>query len=357
MKSKRNFLSKHFPPPALLRMPVVGVDISPPSIRFMEISDHPSLAVRTWGKESISSAFSIMEGDHSEIKEVLKKWKKEYGLYYIKATLPEEKAYLFVVEIENGSNGKLREEIEFVLEENVPLSGPEALFDYRIVGEGEKPGFVRVAVTVYPKDIINRYVSLFKECGLVPVSFLMDAQALADALITKGDTGTYLIVDIGEVKTGLSVVSHGSTRFASTIQVGGAHFSKALEKEVCATPEEVLVLKKTKGFTKVAGNDVLSALISTASVFREEIEKVYIYWQTHGNKSQPAVPIDKIILSGKDALILGFAEYLSQNIKVEVVVGNVWGAFGTADEYLPPLSAEDALGFGTVIGLALPENY
>ena len=334
-------------------MPFVGIDISPTVIRLVEIAERPSLRVGRHQEVRLKETFSISEGNNEEVKEILKKWKKEYGLKYIKSSIPEDKAYLFQGEVPYGPDENMRSSIEFILEENVPISGAEAVFDYRIAGEGEKKGNSKVVVTVLPKNIIDAYEALFQECGLIPLSFIIEPQAFSRALIQRGNQNTYLIVHIGETKTCLFVVNQGIVEFTSTLSLGSADFTKAIIKQLNVSPEEAFNLKKTKGFSREGDQEVLSAIISTASVFRQEIEKVYDYWQTYRGSKNPSEKIHKIILSGKDAVTLGFTDYLSQNTKTETVVGSVWQNFGASTQKTPPIEEDEALDWAGAIGVAI----
>ncbi|MFA6296943.1 MAG: pilus assembly protein PilM [Candidatus Paceibacterota bacterium] len=349
----KEIFSKYFPPPKFLMMPFVGIDISPLTIRFVEILERPSLRIGRHQEVRLKEPFSISEGNHEEVKEILRKWKKEHGLKYVKSTIPEDKAYLFEAEIPYSSDENMRNSIEFILEENVPLSGPDAIFDYRIAGEGEKKGYSRVVVTVLPRTIIEAYSSLFEECELVPLSFIIEPQAFSRALIQRGDQNTYLIVNIGETKTCLFVVSQENVEFTSTLSLGSNDFTKAIIKELNVSPEEAFNLKKTKGFSREGDQEVLSAIISTASVFRQEVDKVYDYWQTYRGSKNPSEKISKIILSGKDALILGFGDYLSQNTKIQTVIGNILENFGSSEKKNPTLSPEESLDWAGAVGVAI----
>jgi len=353
MSISKEIFSKYFPPPKFLMMPFVGIDISPLSVRLIEILERPSLRVGRHSEAHLKDVFNISEGNHEEVKEVLKKWKKEYDLKYIKSSIPEDKAYLFEAEIPYSSDENMRNSIEFILEENVPISGPDAIFDYRIAGEGEKRGNSKVIVTVLPRSIIEAYSTLFQECELVPLSFIIEPQAFSRALIQRGDQNTYLIVNIGETKTCLFIVSQENVEFTSTLSLGSNDFTKALIKEFNISPEEAFNLKKTKGFSREGDQEVLSAIISTASIFRQEVDKVYDYWQTYRGSKNPSERIHKVILSGKEANILGFADYLSQNTKVETVVGNVLENFGSFEKKNPTLLPDESLDWAGAIGVAI----
>ena len=354
--SKETF-ARYFPPPKFLEMPFVGIDISPSSIRLVEVLERPSLHLGKHQEIRLKENFLINEGNHDEVKEILKRWKKEYGLKYIKSSIPEDKAYLFEAEIPYSSEENMRNSIEFILEENVPLSGADAIFDFRIIGEGEKKGNSKVVVTVLPRSVIDAYVSLFKECKLVPISFLIEPQAFSRALIQRGDQNTYLIINIGETKTCLFVSNQGNVEFTSTLSLGSSDFTKAIIKQFNVSPEEAFNLKKTKGFSREGDQEVLSAIISTASIFRQEVDKVYDYWQTYRGSKNQSERIHKVILSGKEALTLGIAEYLSQNTKVETVMGNVWENFGSSTKNTPPISADESLDWCGAIGLGILNDH
>ena len=356
--SAHTFFSTYFPAPKFLDMSYVGIDISPLTIRMMEITDRASLKVGKYAEANLTTPFVITEGDNKEVKDILKKWKKDYNLTYIKASLPEDKAYLFDAEIEFGTEAVMRSSIEFSLEENVPLSGPEVIFEYRLIGDGTKEGFVKVAVTVLPVGVVNSYLTLFHECGLIPISFVTEAQGLSRALIARGDLGTYLIVNIHHTKTSVFIISKGAVQFTSTVAIGSLDFVKTLQNQFPISQEEAEKIKEAKGFTRGEGQDkdILMVLIKTASLFREEIEKVYVYWNKHRVSVDKTQAIQKVILSGREANTLGFKEYLNQTLKVPTEKGNVWLNVTNFDNYIPPLNLATALNFGTAIGLALPEN-
>lgn len=353
---KDNILARHFPAPDFLDVPYVGIDISPMNVRMMEIIDSTTLEVGSYAEVSLSKPFIITDTDNTEVKEILKKWKKEYKLEYIKASLPEEKAYLFDTEVEYGNEAKMRSAIEFSLEENVPLSGTDVIFDYRLVGESPKKDFIKVAVTVLPCDVVTAYSELFHQCDLKPISYLIEAQASSRALIKRGDRSTYIVVNINTARTGIFVVSGGAVQFTSTIPIGSTDFTKAIADKLSVDEAQAEMLKETRGFVRGEDGIVLGALMNTAQLFVQEIDKVYVYWNKHRASIDPSVAVQKVLISGKDGVMPGFKEYLGQMLKMSVEVGNVWSNLSSFEKNLPPIVLSQALNFGAAIGLALPEN-
>ena len=126
----------------------------------------------------------------------------------------------------------------------------------------------------------------------------------------------------------------------------------ALGKYFAVSEEEAKLMKKEKGFAKGEDQELMAALVNAVSVLRDEIQRVVLYWQTHHDK-ESKFPVKKIILIGSDAVIPGFAEYLSVSLKTPVEIGNVWENFERYKTEVPPVHHTDSLSFGACIGLSL----
>jgi len=139
MQSVKNksFFAKVFPTPKFLTMPAVGIDISDTSIHFIEFANkHGGRVVNNFGTAQVPSDI-VSKGEIEDVKaltNILKKLKEDHGIKYVRASLPEEKAYLFQTQIPDSVLDKdIRNILEFKLEEYVPLSPDNAVFDYEIL--------------------------------------------------------------------------------------------------------------------------------------------------------------------------------------------------------------------------------
>ncbi len=352
----------YFPPPRFLEFPYIGINITPRAVRFIEILRVKNgFRVGRFAEKKLTSynpTISLIE--NKEVESALRDLKTEYGLKFIEAALPEEKSYLFKMEIPNKSENEICNHIEFHLEENVPISLEEAIFDYHVIEKDpdkKEVAFKEATVSVLPKQVVNEYIELFHKVGLIPVSFLIESQAIAKAVIKKGDRDTYLIVHINDTKTEVAIVSDDAVQFTSTLAVGADDFTSAIVKQFNITPDQAKKLKREKGFVKDKENkDLFFALISVASALKDEIERVHVYWHTHVEKVQnDRGKVKKILLTGKDASIVGFKEYITESVRVEAEVADVWVNGFSFDDYIPPIEYHDALDYATVIGLALPK--
>jgi Tfp pilus assembly PilM family ATPase len=328
-------LLTYFPVPKFLEMPSVGIDISASAVRFLEI--YPSDDCMVVGKydslelkQEVDFSENILKNE--ELRAILTSWKKKYKLSFVEASLPEEKAYLFQIDVPEGGDREMRDSIEFRLEENAPLSAAEA---------------------VVPEKIAAAYTELLNSCGLTPVSFLMEAQALSKAIVPAGSDSTFFVIHMMKRKSVLFIIKNSTVRFSSSIALGSDTLTDALMKSLGKDREEARTIKRTQGFLKSKENVALDILTAALQPLRDEIERIWIYW--HTRKDEQASDIQEVLLSGKDTHIPGIKEYLSESLRVPISRANVWSNMCSFDEYVPIIPKEQASEFGVAIGLALPK--
>ena len=204
-----DLFNRYFPTPHYLEMPHAGIDISSASVRMAALSrTSGGLKIKDYAEEKLSSP--ILPGQallsHKNLVEVLKKMQKEHNLKFVEVSIPEEKSYLFTLDVLDGTKEELRTRIEMHIEENVPISLDDAVFDYHRISKNQKTGMQFVAVSVVSVGVINEVVLLVGTWGMIPISFLLEKQAFARAIVKKGGRETHLIVNIGHKNTVVSLV-------------------------------------------------------------------------------------------------------------------------------------------------------
>ncbi len=356
--SLNSFFSKIFPTPNFLELSHVGIEILPDVVRFIEIkktSTHLKVGKYDEVKMINPIDFNQPLSDHGELVNSLTSLRKKHKLKYVVASIPEEKTYLFSTEVLKGNDKAIKTAIEFNLEENVPLSLDEAIFEYSIINSSDKNGKVSVAVSVVSEQVVNNFTDLYLKCGLIPVSFLTEPQAIKKSVVKNNDTGTYLLVRLGATKTNFAIISENAVQFASTLGIGGNDFTKAIMKQFSVDKNEAEQIKKDRGFLKNSeNNNLFTLLMNVSSALHDEIERIYGYWHSRRVADSPFLypEISKIILCGKESSLIGFKEYLALSIKTEVELANVWSNIFSFEDYVPPIEKTDSLDYAAVVGLA-----
>ena len=354
-KSKKTFLD-FFPPPGFLTMPAYGLNMSDHSIKVLELLTDHKTKVGKFGEEPIPDG-AVKSGNINNkeaLKGVLKSIKEKYGMSLVRVSIPEEKAYVFKLKIpKTDDEEEIRSSIEFRLEDNVPLSLNEAIFDYDIISTGHN-SHIDVSVCVFPQKVVANYAGLFEEAGLTPLSFEIEASSIARAVIDKKSTDTYMIVDYGRTRTGFSVVSGGVVRYTSTVEIGGEPITEIIMKKKNLSHKEAEDIKNHKGILKDPENpELYMSFVNIVSALRDEINNRYIYWHTHKDEEgKVGNKIKKIILVGGNANLLGLDEYLSSSLKVRVEKADVWSNIAFPEGYIPPINFYHSLSYASAIGLA-----
>lgn len=313
-----------FPPPKFMIMKHVGLEISDDALHYLEY--------RPTGHGQVIKSFSVADlpanvidgGDIKDDKALiaaLSACRAKNGFSYVKVSIPEEKAYLFLTEVTDAELASIEQHIEFKLEENVPLSGADAVFYYDVIPRAPGATTTKVSVSVVPRAYVEHHIEILGAAGLRPVAFEVAPKAIARAIIPREARGSQLIVHIMNRKTGMYIVSNGVVCFTSTWGTG----SRSLPAD---------------------SHPSYTALLSA------EINRVYTYWASHGATSGSA--IDQILLLGHDA-----AQYendlqnIIPDISVATHIANIWQNAFSIEHYIPPLNRNQSLDFAVVAGLAL----
>lgn len=353
-------VSKVLPVPQYMTLPSVGVDISDTSLKYVAFTpgqDANTLALKHWGDIDIP-ADTFARGNVTnpqQLTAALKEVKEKTGISYVRMSLPEERAYLFETEVKRTAAFKeIRGLLEFRLEENVPLSPRDAFFDYEILEQSDPRKPLHVSVTVYARETIMGYYEAARAAGLIPLSFEVEAQAIARASLPAHDTGTHMIVDFGKTRTGVGIVHNGTLMYTSTIDIGGKELSTALRRQLGEQPESALTeIKNTQGLVRVAGDTAAyDALLSTMSAIKDEIAMRMQYWESH-TRDVIDRDIQSIVLCGGSCNLKGLPSYFTETLGVEAKRAQVWQNAFSLDAYIPPIGRRYSYGYSTAIGLAL----
>jgi len=354
--SFNKFFLKFFPAPKFLLTPSFGLDISDESLKFMElVMTRNGVKVGRYGERKIPAG--IIESGKikspTRLKEILISLRKEEGVKFVRVSLPEEQVYLFPLRLEKSGLKNVREGIELALEEHVPISATDAIFDYDFVGEDAQS--LEVLVAASTKNVIENYLSVFKDSFMSVQAFELEAQAISRAVIKKGDLETYMIVDFGKTRTGIFIISRGVVAFTSTLNIGGMSLDGMIQKNFNISFEEANKMKQQYGLERNAPNkEIFAVLLNSVSVLRDELVKHFLYWHTHRDeKEKNRPPIKKIILCGGDSNLIGLSEYLSVSMKSKVEMANVWINITKTEENVPEIGFNQSLSFAPALGLAL----
>lgn len=352
-------IDKWLPPPRSLRVSGIGIDISESSVKYIGFKPNYKNAERLslvhHGEIDLAPGI-ISRGDVSDaeaLAKVLAEIRSKTGASHARVSLPEERVYLFETDIDADLSLKeIRQQLEFKLEENVPLSSRDAYFDFELSTATNEENTRVASVTVCTKELIDKYYEACRLAKITPLSFEVESAAIARAVLPANFTGSKLLIDFGRTRTGLGIVNHGVLLHTSTIDLGGNDLSVALKRQVGEMPEsELTKIKNDFGLVaKKDGKNLAESLLPSMAAIRDEIQLRIEYWNDKNGEDRK---IDQVIICGGSANLRGLTTYLSETLGIESSLGNVWqNAFDTKVK-TPPIDRQHSFGYATAIGLAL----
>lgn len=301
-----------FAPPRFLLMPAAGIEISDAFVRALLLEGTPgNLRVAWWAEEPLPSGAVVGGVIHHEeaVVSVLAKIRAEHPFDCAHFSLPEQRAFLCEMDAAAESAAEARTAVGLHLEEEVPISAADALFDLAPLAKG------RWRVATVPRATVEALEALCTKVGIAPLSFDAEPCAVARAAVGARNRHALLVIHLSEDDTGLYVAVSGAVRFALTVP------------SVIEQPEQVALLA-------------------------DEVRRVRGFWEAQ-NKGGIARHIEAAVACGRGAGTPAVLAAFSSALALPVERALVWQNVLSVDEAVPPLPHGDSLRFATSIGLAL----
>lgn len=357
-----------------------GLNISDRSIKIIKLKKKRGLlSLASFGETEIKPGI-IEEGEIKDQKAIIetiklsvKKVKGEKLMTnYVAASLPEEKAFLQVIQLPILEENELKDAVYYEAENHIPLPIGEVYLDSQIV----KPVIDHldhsdVLIAAMPKKIVDPYLVSIKKAGLIPKILETESQAISRALI-KNEVSPFpvLIIDIGLTKTCFIIFSGYSLRFTSSIPISSQRISEAISTGLGISIVEAEDLKTKAGLSQdfykkredgsemaVTAKRILEIVDLLLADLVNRVKSYLGYYQSyvsHEHLSSDVKEVKKILLCGDGASFKGLDDFLSVKLKTPVEIANPWiNILPEVKKEIPELSFDKTLSFATALGLAL----
>jgi len=363
-----------------LKPEAFGLDITDTSLKIAKLKKKGKLfSLTSFLKEKIETGI-IEEGEIKNeddlakiIKESLKKVRGEkLKTNYVVVSLPEEKAFLEVIQMPKMKEEELRQAVYFEAENYIPLPIDQVYLDFQIIQPiYDHLDHLDLLIAALPKKTVDPYVNVLKKANLQPQVLEIESLAICRALIRNGiSPHPLLIIDLGENRVGFIVFSGYSLRFSSILPISGRQFSQAISQALKIDFEKSEEIKVKYGLAKqyhlkikngteleIEPGKIFEILLPYLNDLVSQIKKYVDYYRTHiTHEHLPpnGKSLEKILLCGGGANLKGITEFLASELKIPVELANPWtNILETPIKEIPQLTFEESLSFATALGLAL----
>ncbi len=342
----------------------LGVDIGTTSIKMVEILKgrrQPKLQnygiLESYGhlerlNDAIqTSSLKIMEKETANLLKLLLDKLKIKTRQAI-ASIPAFSAFVSLIEMPTMSEADTAKTVSFQIRQYIPLPASEVAIEWIKVGEREdESGFTKQQIVIIsvPNEQVKKYQNIFKLAGLKLRALEMESLSLIRVLIGKDPTPT-LIVDIGSRSTNIAAVDQGSLKYNYQTDFAGGSLTQAIAAGININIRRAEELKKQRGLLGAGGEYELSTLtLPFLDAIINEVKRARISYEKNQERK-----IERVILAGGGANLLGIDKYFEEQINLPIIIGNPFSKIEYPSR-IEPVVKELGPSFSVAIGLGIKE--
>lgn len=222
------FISKYFPPPKFLKPSHIGVSFSDSNIKAITfdstvLNSSPKSIVVPLEKGSIVSGKIL---DPNVVVKALSKVRESLSSPFVCFTIPDELTYIFLSSVPVFSSGSLEESVAFTIEENVPFSLSDTVFDFIPLKIVHKENYeAKTIVAACVKKELENFLDVFKKSGFEPLAAIHESQSISLALTPPNFIGTVCIIHARENRVGIYLSKNRIVCFSTIRLIGEGSYS------------------------------------------------------------------------------------------------------------------------------------
>jgi type IV pilus assembly protein PilM len=334
---------------------IFGLDIGATSIKALSLKKSgSSFAIESLGigptpaKGILSESPEDLRNFADSVKNVISSAnikQKEVNL-----ALPESQVFTKIIEMPSLSEKELAAALKYEMEQYVPLPLDQVKTDWQILNANSPKGkTTRILLVAAPKILIQKYESVMDQIGLIPSTIETEMLSVHRSLFPLINTPSpNMIVHMGATTTNIAVVKNGEIVMVFTVDKGGIAITRAVSLDLGIDLTQADAYKKAYGLNKEAFEGKIGkSLFPILESILGDIRKTLLLFKDKNHDEQ----VTQIILSGGSAQLPGIDIYFTNQLNIQVVLGNTFALYDIKN--IPPQIASESLSFNVVTGLAL----
>ena len=342
------------------RPPLIGVDISASAVKVLELSKSGEhFRVERYSVEPLPQN-SIVEHAITEVDQVAQaigRAVRRSGTKVKHTAVSVFAAHVITKVIRMSSNLEDKEmhtQIEMEADHYIPYPLDEVNLDFQVLSPADdNPEENDVLMAACRKEIVDDYISVIEEAGLMPAVIDVETYAMENAysLISEHMPGgglekTVAIFDIGATATNINVMHNNHSVYTRDHTFGGRQLTEEIQRRYGLSYEEAGLAKKQGGLPDNYQTDVLRPFME--ALCQEVMRALQFFYS-----SSQFDTVDQILLAGGCAQIAGIDELVAARIGIPTMVANPFSSMSLASRVKPQLLHNDAPSLMITCGLAM----
>jgi type IV pilus assembly protein PilM len=260
------------------------------------------------------------------------------------------------VNLPSMTRDELEESIRWEAEQYIPFDINEVNLDFQILEGTEVEGQMDVLLVAAKKDLIDDYVQVITEAGLIPSVMDVAAFAAENAFSANYDVDrdeVVALVNIGAQVVNINIVTGGAPAFTRDISTGGSVYTEEIQKALSVGWEEAERMKiggaAGEESQDVVPQEVEDAMRSVTETVLGEISRSLDFFAATAAESR----ISRVFVSGGGSKVSGLEAAFQGKTNLPVQRLNPLERISVSSKVDPDLLEEIAPALAVSLGLAL----
>jgi type IV pilus assembly protein PilM len=345
---------------------VVGLDIGSSTVKAVELSlknkgrdfDLTHLGVAKVPSESIvQGAFLNSSAIVDTVREAIENAK--IRTKNVAVAVSGHSVIVKKVNLPLMSRDELDEQIRWEAEQYIPFDVNEVNLDFQILNDGESEesgGQMGVLLVAAKKDLIDDYVQVITEAGLIPAVVDVASFAVENAFTSNYESApedVVALVNIGAEVVNINILADGIPAFTRDITTAGNQYTEEIQKALSVTFDEAERIKlggrAQDDSQDVVPQEVEQAMQSVSETVIGEISRSLDFFGATTADSS----ISRVVLSGGGAKVAGFEKAFHERTGLPVEIMNPFSRMVPSSKFEPELLDEMGPALGVGVGLAM----
>jgi type IV pilus assembly protein PilM len=211
-----------------------------------------------------------------------------------------------------------KEAIQWEAEQHVPYDINDVSLDFQIINPNVDAKKMQVLLVAAKKDMVQNHAEIIREAGLTPTIIDVDSFAIQNAIEANYEFipgETIALVNIGAEITNLNIIRDGVPHFTKDLSVGSNSFVEGIQRRHNVSQPDALQALRGRSD---GGIDVTAIVQTACEDLSVQIDRAISFLKSAGDADR----IDRILVSGGSARIMGLTDFLSGRHHVPVIVVN-----------------------------------
>ena len=338
---------------------LVGLDIGSAAIKLVEMKElkkGQGFQLVGFGYEPLSPE-AIVDGaimDAGLVSETIKKLFADSKIKNadVATSLSGHSVIIKRISLQEMDEAALAESITWEAEQYIPFDIEEVSIDYQRLGSNAD-GTMDVLLAAVKKEKIADYTDVIKQAQRTPKLVDIDIFAVQNAFELNYELPSadqiQALINVGASVTNIAVMKGPQPIFWRDISVGGNQYTEAIQKELSLSFEQAERLKKGQDVEGIPLSNAVPIITSVSEEIGNEIQKTLDFFKA----TTIDAPVNRVMLSGGSARVLGFPAYLNDRFEAPVELMDPLRAVSKAKDLDVDRLDDIATSLAVAVGLAV----